>query len=398
VDTYLILKPADSKGMARVYLVGRIEGKLIWLPIGIKVKAQAWTGNAVNHKQPSYKQVNALLRKRQAMLFDIQYDLDRKRIPLTAEVIKNEWKALIKPNKAASSITRLSFINYIDHFMRVKSTTCSKNYLRHFKQIRNHLVSFNPSIDWNDITSSFYSEYTDHLIEAGLENNTIGSHFKRIGTLMDHAAAAGYTVPQDYRQFKDVSHKVNPIWLTWPEVELLARFNPLPEKQVYLDEFLLRCYTGLRWSDVHNLRPHHIIPVAEGAHLSITSIKTRAALNITLSTPAFNILKKYKFKLPALYQHDCNHEIKYICRAAGITNMVEKVRFMGSRRMVQVLPKYLLVTTHTARRTFGRRWVDAGGDIVNLSKYLGHSSVQQTMDYVGYDGQRMNDEMKRIFG
>lgn len=78
--------------------------------------------------------------------------------------------------------------------------------------------------------------------------------------------------------------------------------------------------------------------------------------------------------------------------------MVQKVRFSGSERKVKLIPEWKMVTTHVARRTFGRRWMDLGGDIAKLSMYYGHSSIEQTTKYIGYHTKEVNDELRKLMG
>jgi adenylate cyclase class IV len=47
-----------------------------------------------------------------------------------------------------------------------------------------------------------------------------------------------------------------------------------------------------------------------------------------------------------------NDYLKELGKFAEIEQPVQKVKFIGSRRIEEKVPKYELITTHTARRTF----------------------------------------------
>src|SRR5690606_2985345 len=146
---------------------------------------------------------------------------------------------------------------------------------------------------------------------------------------------------------------------------------------------LFRCYTGLRFSDCHQLKSHHFIVQGKDVFIDFTVIKTGLDQNILLSSRAAAIARKWNFRVPAVWMSDCNERIKQTCRGAKIRSATDRVRFRGAERVAEVYKKWELVTTHVARRTFARAWLDKGGDLVKLSNDLGHSSVQQTLEYAG---------------
>ena len=56
---------------------------------------------------------------------------------------------------------------------------------------------------------------------------------------------------------------------------------------------------------------------------------------------------------------------------------------------------------HDLRHEFAIRWLERGGDIYDLSRHLGHSSVKVTemyLDYVGQSGARERAQRKRSGG
>jgi len=56
-----------------------------------------------------------------------------------------------------------------------------------------------------------------------------------------------------------------------------------------------------------------------------------------------------------------------------------------------------MITTHTARKSFARNWIEKGGDITKLSKYLGHSSTTITLHYIGYENAEIDQELLKVF-
>ncbi len=83
------------------------------------------------------------------------------------------------------------------------------------------------------------------------------------------------------------------IFLTRKEQEQLRDYQ-IPDSKQYLervrDVFAFYCFTGLRYSDVYNLRRSDI----KDDHIEITTIKTTDHLKIELNKHSRSILEKYK--------------------------------------------------------------------------------------------------------
>lgn len=54
------------------------------------------------------------------------------------------------------------------------------------------------------------------------------------------------------------------------------------------------------------------------------------------------------------------------------------------------------VTPHVLRHTYGRRWVEGGGDIVALQQILGHENVQTTAGYARPSHDYLNDQAETM--
>jgi integrase len=83
------------------------------------------------------------------------------------------------------------------------------------------------------------------------------------------------------------------IFLNRQELEKLEKFD-IPNTKLYLtrvrDVFLFQCYTGIRYSDLANLKRCDI----HENHIEITTIKTCDSLKIELNSHSRAILKKYE--------------------------------------------------------------------------------------------------------
>jgi integrase len=83
------------------------------------------------------------------------------------------------------------------------------------------------------------------------------------------------------------------IYLTKDDIARVRDLE-LSEAQAYLDPirdiFLFCCFSGLRHSDVNNLRRSDI----KGDHIEVTTVKTADSISIELNKVTRDILEKYK--------------------------------------------------------------------------------------------------------
>ena len=62
------------------------------------------------------------------------------------------------------------------------------------------------------------------------------------------------------------------------------------------------------------------------------------------------MLESYNFALPKQSQTEKNNIIKLCFKEVGLNDLVENITISGSNRMVELVPKWKKVTTHTARK------------------------------------------------
>ena len=104
-----------------------------------------------------------------------------------------------------------------------------------------------------------------------------------------------------------------------------------------------------------------------------------------LNTALNPLLAKYEGTrvrlLPVMANQVMNRALKRIARLAGITSAVEVVETLGGRVLKKSVPKWELVTMHTARHTFAVQSLLRGMPVTVLQRVMGHAKIQNTMRY-----------------
>ncbi len=80
------------------------------------------------------------------------------------------------------------------------------------------------------------------------------------------------------------------------------------------------------------------------------------------------------------------------------TNMKEEELLfnMTRQRVWQLAAKYLEGHPHQMRHSFAVNWLKSGGDIIMLSRMLGHSNIKTTMEYLKVVPSDIGKEMLKV--
>jgi len=133
----------------------------------------------------------------------------------------------------------------------------------------------------------------------------------------------------------------------------------LPISKKYLEQvrdvFCFCCFTGLRYSDVLNLKRSNI----KDDYIEITTIKTNDPLQIDLNTYSRTILEKYNdfpFAddkcLPVISNQKMNKYLKELGQIAKMNESELVVYYKGNERIEETFQKWQLLSTHAGRKTF----------------------------------------------
>lgn len=180
------------------------------------------------------------------------------------------------------------------------------------------------------------------------------------------------------------------VFLTNEEIARIEQLGKTNEK--VRDLFLFAVHTGCRVSDLMRFKPSDFKQKGEVSYLEYLSQKTKKRCAVPLSKRAIEIAKKYEYTLPVIAHQYGNKEIKKMCKAAGINELVTYIDEQAGRLKEVTKEKSELVTWHTARRTFITRAKDKGVSMEALKSMVGHSSDLMNMHY---DSQKTAEKALR---
>jgi integrase len=201
-------------------------------------------------------------------------------------------------------------------------------------------------------------------------------------------------------KLKNTQKKV--IFLSWDELNKLRNYK-IPDNKQHLgrirDLFLFCCFTGLRYSDLDNLRRSDI----KESHIEITTVKTADNLIIELNDHSRAILEKYKSipfehdkALPVISNQKMNDYLKDLAELAEINEPVRETYYKGNKRIDTITPKYALLGTHAGRRTFICNALSLGIPAQVVMKWTGHSDYKAMKPYIDVADSIKADAMSKF--
>jgi len=309
--------------------------------------------------------------------------------------------------------------NFIDKYIADHSATRERGSLSVYNALKNHLLAFqkdkNIKVTFQSIDYAFFQAFQNFLIEKrGLSNTTVAKQLSTAKTFIGYAKNQGVVVSEQYRNFKIKKETLEVISLTNDEFEKLFYLD-LSNKKKYdkvRDIFCLACTTGLRYSDLAQLKHEHI----KDGQIVLTVTKTKERLVVPLTPYSIKILKKYKEQmkpLPMITNQKMNDYLKGftrkdkdgkvykevgLCEMAGIVEPIEIVRFRGTKREAIVYPKYELIGVHTGRKTFVTLSLEKGMSAEEVMSISGHKDYKSFKRYVNVTEQRKKTVMQKAWG
>ena len=376
--------------------------KRIEFTIGYRIDAEKWDtdkqrvrNGCTNKLKQSASEINASLLGYYTEVQEIFKKFEVEEIMPTPEQIKEAFNALHKPIEEVKprKSTPNAFYKVFDEFVRDcgRQNDWTDSTYEKFAAVKNHLMNFRDGLTFDFFDEKGLNDYVTYLRDVKeMRNSTIGKQLSFLKWFLRWAFKKGLHQNNAYDSYKPKlkSTQKKIIFLTWEELNKLREFEIPAAKQALdrvRDVFLFQCFTGLRYSDVFNLRRSDI----KGDHIEVTTVKTSDSLIIELNKHSKAILDKYKdvsFEddkvLPVITNQKMNDYLKELAELAGIDEPVRQTYYRGNERIDEVTPKYALLGTHAGRRTFICNALALGIPPQVVMKWTGHSDYKAMKPYI----------------
>ena len=378
--------------------------KRIEFTTGYRIDATKWDADkqrvkngCSNKLKQSASEINASLLEYYTEIQAIFKKFEVEEAMPTPEQIKEAFNALHKPAseepKTKEKVLPCDFFQVFDDFVEDcgRQNDWTDSTYEKFAAVKNHLTNFREGLTFEFFDERGLNDYVGYLRDVKeMRNTTIGKQLSFLKWFLRWAFKKGVHQNNAYDSYKPKlkSTQKKIIFLTWDELNRLREFKIPSNKQALervRDVFLFQCFTGLRYSDVFNLRRSDI----KGDHIEVTTVKTSDSLIIELNNHSKAILDKYKdvvFEndkvLPVITNQKMNDYLKELAEMAGIDEPVRQTYYKGNERIDDVTPKYALLGTHAGRRTFICNALALGIPPQVVMKWTGHSDYKAMKPYI----------------
>lgn len=302
------------------------------------------------------------------------------------------------------------FQEYIDRYRGVRVVSTINKYITTLRKLEQYEKSKKVRLKFDDIDIKFYRDFEQFIYGLKRENSEVPYALNYFGTLVKCIMVV-YREARDtdnlhnlngtaHREFKAVQRTADTIYLTVEELirihelqitpELVLKYFPTADQReqnmsrrikaynLAKDKFLIGAFTGLRVSDFNRLSEVNI----QDDRIRIRTQKTDAPTVIPIHWIIKEILAGGFDITTPISAQKLNDHIKDICKIAGIDAPVQIVRHAGGKRIVEVVPKWQLVSNHTARRSGLTNMVKAGMPISSVMKISTHTTIKSFFIYL----------------
>ena len=344
-----------------------------YITTGVYITTSQWNDKkkeVVKHEN-AY-QINANLRAKIAKIEAIEYEYLKKGIPYDFQTLKSDFLGLSND----------SFIAFCKKELQKKDLSQAT--------INNHNATFALLQKYEDLTSLITFEtltldwlqtFDKNLIYKGLSKSSIGRHHQTIRSYVNEAIKKGKIDAKDYpyKHYQIKAQKADITHLNEAQLQQLQKMAE-NESNIYLNMFLLGCYTGLRFADIQNLEKS-TIENQDYNYLRKKAQKTGKMTNINISVlfegNAEKIINSYQEMKPFLQVSNVQINIKL--KEIGEKIGVKELHF------------------HVSRHTFATQLLEKGLDIVSVQELMQHSDINTTRIYAKLVNQQLNNNLLKLW-
>ena len=230
--------------------------------------------------------------------------------------------------------------------------------------------------------STFLEEYYDH------QQNSLNKHFKNLKTYLIEASNRGLITNNNFlaKDFCHPSEDTTAIYLDENELKKMydIDLSDNPTMELARDIFLIGCYIGQRVSDYNGLTKNDIVNIKGRQYFKIRQSKTKTDVLCPITKEIAEIMKLRHNNLPPkkLNEQDINDELKLLGERLGFTKKIKCEFTKGGKKIVQMIPKYDLIMTHTARRSFCTNMYLKKMPVYDIMLFSGHKTEREFYKYI----------------
>ena len=346
-------------------------------------------------------EVNVQLDKLQAFVRQANLDAktkgQRRDRDFYLQVIQDFKRGVERSSVGQTLTIGEAFERFIDHASKhnspITGSRLSKgtleNYAVTLRQIR-HVLMDSTTLD--EVDMDWYHDFVSKSEQSGLNGkplskNYIGRHIKGVKSVLAAMEEQGHDVHPAYRRkgFKKITEDSMSIWLTMDELkqmEALDLSGHAAGLSLTRDLFLIGCFTGLRVSDLNRLKSAELVTLEGTQCFSFNQKKTGQPVLIPVHPVVHSILDRHNGSPRPQNDQIINRNLKRLGRLMQLDESIQVDRTVGGEKTKERKSKWMMLTSHCARRSFCTNAILNGADTLTIMAMSGHKTEKTLRCYL----------------
>lgn len=353
----------EGKSLVYLYVTSQSERERISLDLMVNPKDWDAKKNRVKATAENSHDYNLILDNIKSKVTAIKTVYRLSNDTLTPATLKREL---------LEGMIRVDFNAFVKQALIDEKNIIKPGTYRRYTAVYNKLIAYKKNIFFNEINEQWFKNYRKHLASLGNQSTTINANIMVIKKWMKQASNSGIKLLINIDEISVGKTSGNKVSLNPTELKNLCGFYfsdfVKPLHKLTLGYFLFSCFTGLRLSDVLELRRKDL-----GKEIEFKSVKTSKDQIISLNKKAVEIIDGYDELFENfIHPNTMNKELKKIMKILGIKKSI---------------------SFHCGRHTFATNFLRMGGKVEKLQVLLGHFKIETTMIYVHILASEANEEI-----
>jgi integrase len=306
-------------------------------------------------------------------------------VEINAPNLKAAFDRVLKNVRDFTPDINTHFVVFAEDY--IKNSKNSEEMKSQYQLTLNNIIEYEKQYEVRlkllEIDMAFYYDFVEFLLEKDYAPNTVGNRIKNLKVFLNGAFKKRIPVCLDFKlpEFKKITEEAFSVYLTEDELlkiyHLDLKDNPIFEKT--RDLFLIGAYTGFRFSDYSTLCKDNF---SMDDTIQKRTMKTERDVVLPIHPIVQSIIKRNNFVIPKVCYGTFNNTLKEVVKSAGIDYKVTYTETRGRKSTTITEPKWKLVGSHTARRSFATNAYLSGVPTIAIMKMTGHKTEANFMKYI----------------
>lgn len=368
----------NGRGEHMLMIRASLNRREAMFPTNIYVGKNQFTDEiVVAHEQATG--LNAMIGQMVMDLQALELEAFRREMDLTVQTLYSMYM-----ERLTADTPLVKFCDYVMNYCTNRREVTKAKYRESVRAIDD----YQPGVCLEDIDLVWLKKYERYCYQQGNNDSTIWSKMKILRALFNEAIKRDLIKPGQtpFKLYEIPEIRSRTDVLGFAELELLEtyRFRKQNHRRVR-DFFCLAAYTGLRWSDLRQLKQDNVRQIGDVTWLHVKTQKTGAFVQIPISIiffgNAMRIMAKYR-RIEDLCGFVDNSSTNRLLR-----EVIGEAGVGGGQR----------ITMHTARRSCLTALADYGVPIQTIQKLAGHSRISTTQKYIQLSTGTIVRDLQRAF-